>query len=85
MNRRTKNVTATVHVSFSSLLVSSFLLFNVLIYRIIEYVYLRLMLSVMDQSTETNQTGRRAGSVCVCVLSYVCNGDTVFVCVTETV
>lgn len=82
MNRRTKNVTATVHVSFCSLLVSSFFLFNV--YRIIEYVYLRLMLSVMDQSTETNQTRRRAGRVCMCVLSYVCNGDTVFNCVTGT-
>lgn len=42
------------------------------------------MLSVMDQSTETNQTRRRAGRVCMCVLSYVCNGDTVFNCVTGT-
>lgn len=70
MNRRTKNVTATVHVSFSSLLVLSFFLFNV--YRIIEYVYLRLMLSVMDQSTEPNQTRRRAGRVCVCVCFPMC-------------
>lgn len=83
MNRRTKNVTATVHVSFSSLLVSSFLLFNVLIYRIIEYVYLRLMLSVMDQSTETNQTGRRAGSMCVCVCFPMCVMGTLCLCVLQ--
>lgn len=54
--RGTKKLTATVHVSFTSPLdlVFSFCLFNNLIYRIVEYVQLRLMFCVTKPSTETN-------------------------------
>lgn len=66
MNRGTKKINSysTHFLFFSISFVFSFFLFNVLIYRIIEYVQLRLMLGVMKPSTETNHED--GGGVCVC-------------------
>lgn len=79
--RGTKKLTATVHVSFTSPLdlVFSFCLFNNLIYRIVEYVQLRLMFCVTKPSTETNPwEGGRAvewsgeGDERVCIRGTLC-------------
>lgn len=71
MNRGTKKINSysTHFLFFSIRFVFSFFLFNILIYRIIEYVQLRLMLSVMKPSTETNHENERG--VCVCVYKLV--------------